>query len=135
MAVWRFRSVVAAVLAALLLSGEVARAAKPPLDAATAKQRVQARGIGQSIKVVEVDGTHARGIISSIHNDVFEITPPGTAQPTVIPFDQVTTLQNDGGASKKGAFKTGVAIGAGVYLTALGLVVLITIVGAVASAH
>ena len=134
MGILRFRRVTAIILAAGLLSEGVAEAAKVPLDPATTRRRVQARGIGQGMKVVEADGTHARGIISAIHDDSFEITPQGTAQATKIPFTQVTTLQNDGGPSKKGALKTGVAIGAGVYLMAFGLIVLITIVGA-AAAH
>lgn len=84
----------AMMLIPTLLSTSVAFAAKP-VDPAVMKTKVQARGVGQGIRVTLADKTEAKGLIVSISEQSFALKVKGSDQPREVQFAQVTGVHND----------------------------------------
>jgi hypothetical protein len=85
----------AMLLIPALLSGNFAFAAKTPVDPAVMKAKVQARGVGQVVRVTMADKTETKGVIARIGEQSFTVNPKGAAQPQEIQYAQVTGVQND----------------------------------------
>lgn len=105
---------IALVLFISIPGNTLAYAEEPTLTPATAKQMVQARGVGKGIKVKEADGTTLRGKITSIGDDSFSMQA-GSRSAVEISYAQVTRVQGPGLST--GA-KIGILIGAAVVATA-----------------
>jgi hypothetical protein len=82
------------LISVLWLNGLVAAIAKPT-DAVAAKSRIQARGVGQGVRVTMADKTEAKGVIVSIGDQAFTVKPKGSAPPQEIQYAQVTGVHND----------------------------------------
>jgi hypothetical protein len=98
----------AAVLAVVLVGNSVAFAAGAPLDPVKLKQKLTARGIGNSVKVTELDGSTVSGRLTAIRDDAFDVTGKKAAQPITIPYAQLSKVGN--GGLSTGA-KIGIVVG------------------------
>jgi hypothetical protein len=85
----------AMLLIPALLSNNLAFAAKNPADPATMKAKLQARGVGNGVRVTLADNTEAKGLIVSLGDQSFAVKPKGAAQPQEIQYAQVTGVHND----------------------------------------
>lgn len=106
---WIFRlfRLVSLVIVCTLMGNDVVLAATP-MDAATVKQKVDARGVGKGLKVTETGGTTITGSIVWIGEEGFRLKVKNEPQPTEISFAQVTGVRNSG--LSRGA-KIGIAVG------------------------
>ncbi len=104
----------ALVLFISILGDALAYAEEPTLTPVTAKQMVQARGVGKGIKVKEADGTTLRGKVASIGADSFGMQV-GSKPAVEISYAQVTKVQGPG-LSK--VAKIGILVGVAVVATA-----------------
>jgi hypothetical protein len=84
----------AMLLIPALLSNSLAFAAKP-VDPAAMKAKVQARGVGQGVRVTLADKTETKGLILSIADQSFTLKVKGADQPQEIQFAQVTGVHSD----------------------------------------
>jgi hypothetical protein len=94
MSLSRLLRVTALVLIAALLGNSVGFAAKKPVDPAVMKARVQARGIGQGVRVTFVDKTEVKGTIVAFGEQSFALKSKGAAQPREIEYVQITGVHN-----------------------------------------
>jgi hypothetical protein len=85
----------AMLLIPALLSSSFAFAANKPVDPAVMKAKVQARGVGQGVRVTLADQTEAKGVIVSAGDQSFTIKAKDAAQPREIQYAQVTGVHND----------------------------------------
>lgn len=90
----RLARLTAMLLIPALLSNNFAFAAKRPVDPAAIKAKVQARGVGQGVRVTMADKTETNGVIVSIGDQSFQVKPMGAAQPQEIQYVQVTGVHN-----------------------------------------
>ncbi|MGA2538058.1 MAG: hypothetical protein ABSF53_18755 [Terracidiphilus sp.] len=81
-------------MAAVLCGSLPVYAGKPP-DPAAMKAKVQARGIGQGVRVTLSDNTEVKGLIVSIEDASFAVKAKRADQPQTIQFAQVTGVHND----------------------------------------
>lgn len=107
---------IAAVLAVVLLGNSVAFAAGTALDPVKLKQKLTTRGIGNSVKVMELDGTTVSGNIAAINDDNFQVSVKQAAQPVTISYAQV--FKEGNGGLSVGA-KIGIAVGCVVVVAAV----------------
>jgi hypothetical protein len=91
----RLARLTAMLLIPALLSNNLAFAAKKPVDPAAMKAKVQARGVGQGVRVTMAGGTETKGVIVSIGDQSFQVKPKGAPQPQEIQYAQVTGVHND----------------------------------------
>lgn len=92
----RILRAIASVLALVLLSNSVAFAAATALDPVKLKQKLTTRGVHNSVKVTELDGTIVSGNLTAIRDDAFDVTVKMATQPITIPYSQVSKLGNGG---------------------------------------
>jgi hypothetical protein len=80
-----------------LLSHNAAFASKKkPADPAVLKAKIQARGVGQGVRVTLNDATEIKGMIFSIGDQSFAIKPgKKNAQPQEIAYAQLTAVDKD----------------------------------------
>jgi hypothetical protein len=83
------------LIPALFSNNNFAFAAKKPVDPAAMKAKVQARGVGQGVRVTKADNTETKGVIVRIGDQSFTVTPKGSTQPQEIEYAQVTGVHND----------------------------------------
>jgi hypothetical protein len=86
--------IAAMLLIPALLSDSIAFAAKPD-DPGVMKAKVQARGVGQGVRVTLADKAEAKGLIVSISDHSFALKVKGSDQPQEIQFAEVTGVHND----------------------------------------
>ncbi len=101
---------IALLLILVLFSNSMAYAAKKPLEAATVRNMIAQRGVDQWVRVTLADNTEAKGMIASIGDVSFGLTPKGADRPQYIPYGQVTGIHRYG--LSKGA-KIGICAGTG----------------------
>jgi len=83
------------VLFCSIFASSVAYAADVPLTPETAKQKLQARGVGKMVKVKEADGTVVRAKIVSIGEE--SVVMQNGSKPTVeVPYNKVTAVTGPG---------------------------------------
>ncbi len=85
----------ATLLIPALLSSNFAFAERKPVDPATMKAKVQARGVGHGIRVTIDDSTETKGVIVSIGEQSFTVRPKGALQPQEIQYSRVRGVHND----------------------------------------
>jgi hypothetical protein len=90
------------------VGNSVAFAAGAPLDPVKRKQKLTARGIGNSVKVTELDSSTVSGRLAAIRDDAFDVTVKKGTSPITIPYAQVSK-EGNGGLSA-GA-KIGIVVG------------------------
>ena len=85
------------MLISVLLINSVAFAArKKPADPAVLKAKIQARGVGQGVRVTLTDATDVTGMIISIGDQSFALRPKKkNAQPQEIAYGQLTAVHKD----------------------------------------
>jgi hypothetical protein len=83
------------VLFCSLFMTSVASAAAVPLNAASAKQMLQARKVGKMVKIKEADGTVLRAKLVSI-GEVSVIVQVGSKPTVEVPYDKVTAVKGPG---------------------------------------
>ena len=88
------RFIVMLLISVLWMNGLVAAAAKPE-DPAAIKARIQARGVGNGVRVTFADNTEAKGAIVSIADQSFTLKAKHDAQPREIQYAQLTGVHND----------------------------------------
>lgn len=76
-------------------------------------QKLNARGTGKGIKVIETNGTELKGVLVSLDSTGFQMTPAKATAPIHIDYAQVSKVSNTG-------LSTGSKVGIGVVV---GLVV------------
>ena len=87
---------IAMVLISALLSNSLAFASKKPADPAVLKAKIQARGVGQGVRVTLTDATQVTGMIVSIGDQSFALTPnKKNSQPREIAYAQLTAVHKD----------------------------------------
>lgn len=84
----------ATLLIAAMLGNSIAIAAKP-VDPMAIKAKVQARGVGQGVRVTLADKTETKGVIVNIGDQAFTVKPKGDAQPQEIQYAQVSGVHKD----------------------------------------
>ena len=87
---------IASVLAVVLLGNSVVFAAGTALDPVKLKQKLTIRGIGNSVRVTELDGTTVSGTLAAIRDDGFDVTVKKAPQPIPISYSQVSKVGNGG---------------------------------------
>jgi hypothetical protein len=87
----------ALLLISALLSNNLAFArSKKPADPAVLKAKIQARGVGQGVRVSLTDTTDVTGMIVSISDQSFTLRPKKkNAQPREIAYAQLTAVHKD----------------------------------------
>jgi hypothetical protein len=95
MALSKLARLTAMLLIPALLSNNFAMAANKPVDPAAMKAKVQARGVGQGVRITMADKTEAKGVIVSVGEQSFTVKPKGAAQPQEIQYAQVVGVHND----------------------------------------
>jgi hypothetical protein len=85
----------AILLIPAMLANSLASAASKPVDPAVMKAKVQARGVGQGVRVTLADKTEVKGLIVSIGEQSFTVKPKHADQPQEIQFAQLTGVHKD----------------------------------------
>jgi hypothetical protein len=85
----------AMLLVPALMGNSLAFAAKKPADPAAMKTKIQARGLGQGVRVTFADKTEAKGLIVAIGDQSFTLKPGKSADVRQIEFAQVTGVHRD----------------------------------------
>ena len=115
---------VALVLSFSLSAASVAYATDAPLTPATAKQMLQAKGVGKMVKVKEADGTTVRAKIVSLGDDSV-VLQNGSKPAVTIAYSQMAAVKGPG-------LSTGAKVGIWV---GVGVVAAVAIVVAVIASH
>jgi hypothetical protein len=79
----------------VLLSNSFAFAAHKPVDPAVMKAKIQARGVGQGVRVTLTDQTEVKGVIVAVHDQTFVVKPKKATEPQEIEYAHVTGVHND----------------------------------------
>ncbi len=85
-----------ALVVGIAVMGEGVALAAMPLDAATVKQKVVARGVGKDLKVGLGDGRTVSGEIVWIGEEGFQLKDKKEPEPTDVTFAQVTRVGGSG---------------------------------------
>jgi len=93
----------AIILIGTILSANVAWASKP-LDAASAKLKIQKLGLDHYVRIYEGNGIQLHGRILAVNDQSFQVQLWNQPQPVDIRYDQVTQLDNLGWSKGKVAF-------------------------------
>jgi hypothetical protein len=115
------RLVALALFFAVPASSSARSAATQPMDAAKLRKKLVAQGVGNRVKVTEVDGTIIKGSLASIDADSFQVVPVNAPQPLTILNTQTSNVGKVG--MSEGA-KLGVGIGVGV-IVGIGIVYIV----------
>lgn len=114
---------VAVLLIPALLSNSLAFAATKPADPAAMKAKIQARGVGQGVRVTLAGDSEAKGLIVAIGDSSFTLKPGKSADVQQIDYVQVTGVHNDRlTRGQKVAITVGI-VGAAVAILAIVVVV------------
>jgi hypothetical protein len=105
---FRLFRLAAIVLVPALLSNDLALAAKKPIDPAAIKAKIQARGIGQGVRVTLTDQTDVKGTIVAIGDQGFALKVKKGSGPQEYEYAQITGVHND--RLTRGQ-KVGIAVG------------------------
>lgn len=108
--------IVSTVLTFALVSNSVAVAAPP--DAAKQKQKLIARGIGNTVRVTETSGTTVTGTLISVDDTTFKVMPRKAAEAVTVAYADVSSIHG-GGLSTRAQVGIGITI---LVLVALGVV-------------
>lgn len=85
----------AMLLVPLLLSNSFAFAAKKPISPAAVKAKIEARGVGQGVRVTLSDQTDVKGTIVAVRDHDFALKLKKVDAPRDIEYSQVTGVHND----------------------------------------
>jgi len=106
----------ALLLIPALLSNNLAFGSKRPIDAASVKMKLEARGVGQGVRVTLADNAEAKGLIVSLGEQSFFLKEKGDGQPREISYTQVTGVHNS-------KLSTGAKVGIGVAVVGVAIVI------------
>jgi hypothetical protein len=106
----------ALLLIPALLSNNLAFGSKRPIDAASVKAKLEARGVGQGVRVTLADDTEAKGLIVSLGDQSFSLKGKGDDQPREISYTQVKGIHN-------AKLSTGAKVGIGVAVAGVAIVI------------
>jgi hypothetical protein len=95
-----------------IFAASVADATDVPLTSATAKQKLQTRGVGKMVKVKEADGTELRAKIVSI-GETSVVLQVGSTPTVEVSYEKLTAVNGPG--LSKGA-KIGIWVGVIVFV-------------------
>ena len=106
-----------------LLGNDLALAAQKPLDAPAVKAKIEARGLGNGLRIVEADKTQVTGVIVSIGEQSVVLRQKSGQLPVEIPYAQVSEVHNSNHLS------TGAKVGiwVGVAAAVLGIVTIVLV--------
>jgi hypothetical protein len=110
---------IALVLCLCLTANSMAVAAQRPMDATTAKQKVQAHKIGGKVRITESDGSEVTGKVASIDANTFQVQPK-SGSPIQISFSNVKAVHG-GGLSTAAKIGIGVGIGVGIAIIVIAI--------------
>jgi hypothetical protein len=85
----------AILLVPVLLINNLAFAAKKPVDPAVIKAKIQARGVGQGVRVTVADQTDVKGTIVAIGDQSFALKLKKAIEPREIEYARITGVHND----------------------------------------
>ena len=80
----------AILLVPTLLCNSIAFAAKKPVDSAAMKVKIQARGVGQGVRVTLNDQTDVKGTIVTIGDQSFSLKLKKVSEPREIEYTGIT---------------------------------------------
>ena len=112
----------ALLLIPAMLGNSLAFAVKKPVDPTAIKTKVEARGVGQGVRVTLSDKTEVKGLIVSIGEQSFAVKAKGSQQPEDIQFSQVTGVHNDKMSTGHKIVIVVAIVGVGIGITAAVLV-------------
>lgn len=95
MVLHRLFRLIAMFLAFVLLSNSLAFAADKPADPLVTKAQIQARGVGQGVRVTLADQTEVKGVIVAVNDQTFAVKSKKATKPQEITYAQVTGVHND----------------------------------------
>ena len=98
----------AILLVPTLLCNSIAFAAKKPVDPAALKAKIQARGIGQGVRITLIDQTDVKGTIVAIGDQSFALKLKKGSEPREFEYAGITGVHND--RLTRGQ-KVGIAVG------------------------
>jgi hypothetical protein len=98
----------AILLVPALLTNNFAFAAKKPADPAAIKAKIQARGVGQGVRITLIDQTDVKGTIVAIGDQSFALKAKKGSGPQEYEYAQITGVHND--RLTRGQ-KVGIAVG------------------------
>jgi cell division protein FtsL len=114
----RWTRFAATLLVVVLLGDSIALASKKPIDPAVMKAKIQARGVGQGVRVTFADKTELTGTIVAVNDQTFALKPKKAAQPSQVEYAKVT-----------GVYEDKLTRGQKVALVAIAVAVVVVIVG------
>jgi hypothetical protein len=118
----RFFRFAAMLLVPAILSNNLAFAAKRPADPMAMKAKIQARGVGQGVRVTLADKDDVSGLIVAIDDRSFTLKPKKSAEARQIEYAQLTGVHNDHlSRGQKVALTVGL-VGGGLAITAVVLI-------------
>jgi len=79
----------------LMLGNATAFSASKPIDPAAEKAKIEARGVGQGVRVTMLDKTEVKGVIASIGEQSFVLSKQRGAQPRTIEYAQISGVHRD----------------------------------------
>jgi hypothetical protein len=85
----------AILLVPALLGNNLALAAKKPVDPAAIKAKIQARGVGQGVRVTLTGQTDVKGTIVAIGDQSFALKLKKASEPREIEYAQIIGVHND----------------------------------------
>jgi hypothetical protein len=85
----------ALLLVTVLLSDSFAFAAKKPVDPAVMKAKIEARGVGQGVRVTFADQNEVKGLIVAIDERTFTLRPRKSADVRQIEYAELTGVHHD----------------------------------------
>jgi hypothetical protein len=121
MTLYRLMRITALLLISVLLGNNFAYAASKPVDAAQIKAKIEARGVGQGVRVKLVDNSEQKGLITNIGEQSFTLKPKKSSQPVELSYAQITGV-HAGGLSTGQKVGIGVAIGVGIAAVTIAIV-------------
>jgi hypothetical protein len=85
----------ATLLISVVFTNSLAFAARKPADPAVMKAKIQARGVGQGVRVTLADQTEVKGLIVSVGEQSFAVKVKKADRPQEIQYAQLTGVHND----------------------------------------
>jgi hypothetical protein len=94
-----------------------------PMDAAKLHKKLVAQGVGNPVKVTEIDGTIIKGSLVSIDADSFQVAPVNAPQPITILNTQASNI---GRADMSEGAKLGIGVGIGL-VVGIGIIAVVIV--------
>ncbi|HEY2471129.1 MAG TPA: hypothetical protein VGI45_25275 [Terracidiphilus sp.] len=110
----------ALLLIPALMTNNLAFGSKRPIDAASVKAKLDARGVGNGVRVTFADNTEAKGLIVTLGDQSFALNEKGSDHPREISYLQVTGVHS-------AKLSRGAKVGIGVAVAGVGIAIVLLV--------